>query len=96
MEHPAVFESAVVGTPDAVHGSRVKAFVVLKEDKQGSPDLAEELRLFARARLVPYQAPSEVEFMGSLPKTESGKIRRVELKELEEKRYAESQSGHGE
>ncbi len=86
LEHPAVFESAVIGAPDPIQGSRGKAFVVLKEGRPGTPELAEELRLFVRGRLAPYQAPSEVEFVASLPRTETGKVRRVELKEMEEKR----------
>ncbi len=93
LEHPAVFESAVVGTPDPIQGNRVKAFVMLKQGREGSPELAEELRLFVRGRLAPYQAPSEVEFVASLPKTETGKLRRVELRQREEKRYAERQLG---
>ncbi len=91
LEHPAVFEPAVVGAPDPIQGQRVKAFVSLKDGYQASPELAEELRQFARARLTPYQAPGEIEFIDSVPKTETGKIRRKDLKEMEEKRYADRQ-----
>ncbi len=91
LEHPAVFDPAVVGAPDPIQGHRVKAFVVLKEGYEGSPELAEELRQFVKARVAAYAAPSEIEFVTSLPKTETGKVRRIELKQLEEKRYAEQQ-----
>lgn len=103
-EHEAVRESAVIGIPDSEQGLRVKAFVVLKEGSIGSPgsggspkvggsaELAEELRAFVKKRIAPYMSPSEVEFVASLPKTETGKIRRVELRELEAKRETERQA----
>jgi len=90
MEHPAVFEPAVIGAPDSIQGQRVKAFVTLKEGRQASPELAEEMRQFVRSRLAAYQVPSEIEFIDALPKTDTGKIRRKDLKELEETRYLET------
>ncbi len=95
MEHPAVFEPAVIGAPDPIQGERVKAFVQLKQGHQGSHELAEEMRQFVRARLAAYQVPSEIEFIDAVPKTETGKIRRKDLKEMEEERYANRQLSGG-
>ena len=92
MEHAAVLECAVIGAPDPIQGQRVKAYVVLKEGRQAAADLAEEIRQFVRQKVAPYQTPSEIEFVTALPKTETGKVRRVELRQMEEKRYAERQA----
>ncbi|MCC6472635.1 MAG: acyl-CoA synthetase [Burkholderiales bacterium] len=86
IEHPAVFEPAVIGAPDPVQGERIKAFVSLKAGIAPCPALAEELREFTRSRLAAFQVPGEIEFVESLPKTETGKIRRKDLKELESRR----------
>ena len=88
MEHPAVFEPAVIGVPDPIQGQRVKAFVALKPGYRSSAGLADELKRFLRERLAAYQVPGEIEFIEALPKTETGKIRRKDLKELEEQRHA--------
>ncbi|MCL5960544.1 MAG: acyl-CoA synthetase [Chloroflexi bacterium] len=93
LEHPAVFEPAIVGSPDEIQGEKVKAFIILKAGQKGSPELAEELRRFVRAKVPAYMTPSEFEFVDSLPKTETGKVRRIELKQMEMRRYAERQSG---
>jgi 2-aminobenzoate-CoA ligase len=90
-ENEAVFESTVIGVPDPVQGQRVKAFVVPKAGFSGSTELAEELKAFVKKRVAPYTAPSDIEFVDSLPKTETGKVRRVELRELEAKREEERQ-----
>jgi acyl-coenzyme A synthetase/AMP-(fatty) acid ligase len=81
VEHPAVAEAAVVGKPDEVRGSIVKAYVVLVPGREGSPELAAELQAHCREVTAPYKYPREVEFVTDLPKTISGKIRRVELRE---------------
>lgn len=88
MEHPAVFETAVIGAPDPVQGERVKAFAALKDGHLGSTVLAEEMKRFLRDRLAGYQVPGEIEFVDALPKTETGKIRRKDLKEREQQRQA--------
>jgi acyl-coenzyme A synthetase/AMP-(fatty) acid ligase len=82
-EHPAVAESAVVASPDEMRGEIVKAFVILAPGYSASPALASELQEHVKRVTAPYKYPREVEFVEALPKTISGKIRRVELRELE-------------
>ncbi len=91
-EHQAVFESTVIGVPDPEQGQRVKAFVILKDGFAGSPELVEELKAYVKKRVAPYMAPSEIEFVDSLPRTETGKVRRIELRELEARRAAEREA----
>jgi acetyl-CoA synthetase/medium-chain acyl-CoA synthetase len=86
LEHPAVMESAVVASPDADRGSIVKAFVRLKEGAERSDALANELQEHVKRITAPYKYPREIEFVDDLPKTVSGKIRRVELRMREEQR----------
>ena len=81
VEHPAVAESAVVGKPDPERTSIVKAFVVLAAGHEPSDALARELQEHVKAVTAPYKYPREIEFVDSLPKTISGKIRRSELRE---------------
>lgn len=83
LEHPAVAESAVVSSPDATRGEIVKAFVVLKPGHEGSDDLARELQEHTKRVTAPYKYPRKVEFVAGLPKTVSGKIRRIELRDRE-------------
>ncbi len=80
LEHPAVAESAVVGVPDEMRTELVKAFIVLAEGHTGDDALKEDIQLFAKRNTAPYKYPREIEFRESLPKTISGKIRRVELR----------------
>ena len=86
LEHPAVMESAVVASPDADRGSIVKAFVRLKDGAARSDALAIELQEHVKRITAPYKYPREIEFVDDLPKTVSGKIRRVELRIREEER----------
>ncbi|HVE12597.1 MAG TPA: AMP-binding protein [Elusimicrobiota bacterium] len=80
IEHPAVLEAAVVGVPDEARGQIVKAFCVLADGHAASPALARELQEHVKRVTAPYKYPREIEFVESLPKTISGKIRRVELR----------------
>jgi acetyl-CoA synthetase len=81
LEHPAVAEAAAVAAPDERRGAVVKAFIVLAHDHEPSDELAEEIRRFVRERLSAYAYPRLVEFVSELPKTLTGKIRRIELRE---------------
>ncbi len=80
VEHPAVAEAAVVGKGDPMRGTIVKAFVILAPGHQGSDALSAELQEHCKQATAPYKYPREVEFVTELPKTISGKIRRVELR----------------
>jgi 2-aminobenzoate-CoA ligase len=93
-EHPAVAESAVVAVPDEVRGFVPKAFIVLKPGVQGSDTLAAELREYVKTELAPYKYPRAIEFVTDLPRTETGKIRRVELRE-QAVRAASRRTGSG-
>lgn len=82
-EHDAVWEVAVVGSPDEERGEIVKAFVVPTDDASPGDDLIEEIQNHVKNTLAPYKYPRAVEFVKELPRTETGKIRRVELREQE-------------
>jgi acyl-coenzyme A synthetase/AMP-(fatty) acid ligase len=86
LEHPAVMESAVVGRSDPDRGTIVKAFVKCKPGVEPSFSLAHELQQYVKSVAAPYKYPREIEFVDKLPKTVGGKIRRVELRRLEERR----------
>ena len=84
IEHPAVREAAAVASPDDRRGSIVKAFIVLAEGHEPSEELATEISEFVRTRLSQYAYPRKIEFVHDLPKTLTGKIRRIELREREQ------------
>jgi acyl-coenzyme A synthetase/AMP-(fatty) acid ligase len=86
LEHPAVMETAVVGSPDPDRGTIVKAFVKCKPGVERTFLLAHELQQHVKRVTAEYKYPQEIEFVDELPKTVSGKIRRVELRQLEERR----------
>jgi acetyl-CoA synthetase len=81
MEHPAVLECAVTGVPDEARGFAVKATVVLSQGFTGSDELTKELQAHVKKVTAPYKYPRIVEYVSALPKTISGKIRRVEIRE---------------
>lgn len=80
IEHDAVVEAAVVSSPHAIRGWAVKAFVLLVQGESPSKELAEDLFSFCERELAVYKIPRIIEFVPTLPKTISGKIRRVELR----------------
>ncbi len=80
MEHPSVMECAVTGAADPVRGQVVKATIVLTNNYSPSEDLVKELQNYVKKQTAPYKYPRIVEFVDELPKTISGKIRRVELR----------------
>jgi acyl-coenzyme A synthetase/AMP-(fatty) acid ligase len=82
LEHPAVAESGVVGKPDEDRGAIVKAYVVLRPGFEASDALAGELQEHCKRVTAPYKYPREIAFVEALPKTSSGKVRRVELRAL--------------
>jgi len=83
LEHPGVREAAAIASPDELRGNVVKAFIVLAADREPSAELAGEIKTFVRDRLSAYAYPRRIEFVDELPKTLTGKIRRVELRQLE-------------
>jgi len=74
-------EAAVVAAPDPDRGAIVKAFVVLRDGVAGTPELAGRLQDHVKRVTAPYKYPRAIRFVTELPKTVSGKIRRVELRE---------------
>jgi acetyl-CoA synthetase len=87
LEHPAVAEAAVVPSPDALKLSLPKAYVALVAGLEPGPELAEDILRYCREHLAPFKRIRRLEF-AALPKTISGKIRRVELRQREESRHA--------
>tara|TARA_R110002096_G_scaffold95131_1_gene213543 strand:- start:62251 stop:63882 length:1632 start_codon:yes stop_codon:yes gene_type:complete len=85
LEHPAVQESAAIGKPDEIRGEIVKAFIVLAPNYEASEALTKELQEFMKKITAPYKYPREIEYRETLPKTVSGKIRRIELRTEEGK-----------
>lgn len=86
VKHPIVKECAVVASPDEVRGNVVKAYIVLQDNADSSePGLIKELQNHAKQLTAPYKYPRKIEFVDELPKTSSGKIRRIELRQREQK-----------
>jgi acetyl-CoA synthetase len=84
IEHPAVLECAVTGVPDLTRGQVVKATVVLAKGYMAGDALTKELQDYVKKVTAPYKYPRVIEFVAELPKTSSGKIRRVEIRESEQ------------
>jgi len=86
ISHPDVLECAVVASPDKMRGMIVKAFVILHDKNLASDELARDIQKYAKSVAAPDKYPREIEFVEELPKTQSGKVKRKELRELEIRR----------
>ncbi|MDP7342348.1 MAG: AMP-binding protein [Alphaproteobacteria bacterium] len=83
VEHDAVGECACVASPDEARGNIVKAFIVLQSGVAGDSALVEILQKFVKSRIAPYKYPRAIEFVEALPKTDTGKVKRFRLREIE-------------
>ncbi len=86
IQHPSVLECAVTGAPDPIRGIVVKATIVLAKGYTGSDELVKELQTYVKKNTTPYKYPRIIEFVTELPKTISGKIRRVQIREDDSKK----------
>ncbi|WP_281891439.1 AMP-binding protein [Limnohabitans sp. TEGF004] len=82
LEHPAIAECGVIGTPDEDRGQIVTAFVVLKEGYVGSTQMEMALQQFVKDNFAPYKYPRKIIFVDQLPRTETGKVQRFKLQQL--------------
>jgi acetyl-CoA synthetase len=86
ISYPDVLECAVVASPDPMRGVIIKAYVVLRDRSKASAGLVKEIQEHTKKVAAPYKYPREIEFVTELPKTQSGKIKRKELRELEKEK----------
>lgn len=82
MNHEAVAECAVVASPDPDRGNVVKAYIVLVAGVEGSAELIKEIQNYVKSTIAPYKYPRAIEFVESLPKTQTGKVQRFKLREM--------------
>lgn len=83
LEHPAVETCAVIGSPDLERGEIVKAFIVLRRSFAASDDLTREIQAHVKMTTAPYKYPRAIEYLAEMPKTNTGKINRLELRQME-------------
>ena len=93
IEHEAIAEVAIVPSPDPLRLAVPKAYLIVSANAVAGPELAEAIFAFSRQRLAPYKRVRRIEFVDELPKTISGKIRRVQLRAQENERHASQTRG---
>jgi 2-aminobenzoate-CoA ligase len=81
LRHPAVAECGVIGKPDEQRGMIVKAFCVLKAGHTAGPEMTKALQDHVKATIAPFKYPREIEFVASLPRTETGTLQRFKLRQ---------------
>jgi len=86
LDHPKVKDCAVVGAPDEQRGRIVKAFVILRDGADATDGTVKELQDFVKAEIAPYKYPRAVEFVDDLPRTETGKVQRFKLRQMEDEK----------
>jgi 2-aminobenzoate-CoA ligase len=88
LTHPAVAECGVVGAPDDERGQIVKAYIVLHAGQAGDMAMTRTLQDFVKASIAPYKYPRAIEFVASLPRTQTGKLQRFELRKIAARKLA--------
>ena len=83
LDHPAVLECGVVGEPNEERGQIVKAFIVVKPGVEPSDDLTKQLQEFVKQQIAPYKYPRSIQYLDALPRTNTGKLQRFRLREID-------------